>query len=162
MRSRRVRRAAAVVAAGLLVGVGSPATAGHQTGQAPVTIEVEIATGNGAGGVAFVDPARTGDWHFVADVSGVVDEVFVQLWKPQGNRCAGQEIAGTQLSGSDAKPYHRRDVPPGTYGFALPSNVDGEHCLRVLLWGQVGAKVVVDAYEPAPAEPPLLSILPST
>ena len=154
MWSRRMRTAAATTAmAATLAGVVSPAMAQHETGVTPkVTVVAEITKGNGDVESANLDPAAAGEWHVVADVSGTVDEVFVQLWQPEGGLCAGELIVEEKLSGSNAKPYHRRHVEPGTYDLVLESTVDSEHCVRVILWGSRGAKAVVDAYAPAPAD----------
>lgn len=165
MWSPTMRTAVAAVATGLAAaGLVSPVVAQHETGVTPkVTLVAEITKGNGDVESANVDPAAAGEWHVVADVSGTVDEVFVQLWRPEGGLCAGELIVEETLSGSDAKPYHRRHVEPGTYDLTLTSTVDDEHCVRVILWGSRGAKAVVDAYEPAPADPAtLLPVLSGT
>lgn len=158
MRGRMMRRAATAAVAACVIGSVSPATANHPT-RPDATLWVEIVAGNGGVDSEFVDPLWRGEWHFVAQVSGRVDEVFVQLWKPDRNGgCVGELLAEKTLSGSDEKPFHRREVAAGSHEFELDSPMDAGHCVRLILWGSRNAEVEVGVHSPAAVDDDVLPL----
>ena len=146
----------AVAAAGMMA-LGAPASA-----SSTVTLTAEIHKGNGAVAWAEADPVASGVWSYSAQVSGTVNEVYVQLYLV-GSRgeCTGAEVGSHRLSGTtDNTSWRKTSVPPRTYTGTFDSTSDALHCARVIIHGQPGAKAVVDYVSPTePSSGDLLDLL---
>lgn len=148
----------AVAAAGMFA-IGAPANA-----SSTVTLTAEIHKGNGATDFELHDPAEAGVWTYSADVSGTVNEVYVQLYLA-GERgdCTGTLVKSHRLSGTtdETTSWRKTSVKPGIYTGEFDSTSDAMHCVGVILHGAPGAKVVVDYVSPAaPSSGTLFDLLP--
>ena len=131
----------AAAAAGIL-SVATPVQA------ATATMEAKIVRGNGDVEQVSIDPELAGDWKFVADVSGQVNDVALQLYleDSRGN-CTGTLVQEHHLGDQNLK-WNTRHVAPGQYTRTFESTSTATHCARVILWGSPGAVASVTVTTP--------------